>query len=204
MSFVHSGVLTLFLGAATLGSAAAQTSAPAAPPAVTAPAPPVAVNPSPGPTDQQIADEVNARIALLKANLRLSDAQAAQWPVLEAVLRDATMRRAKERLSRRAAEMSEREAFRSKMKQWREERGRFDNAQRPEFMRGPRGSELDQMREQADAMAARAAEMRSIADAAGPLFGTLDDRQRDRFFQGLRQIGETGTEGGRRGRGWDN
>ena len=67
----------------------------------------------------------------------------------------------------------------------------------------PQVSDIDAMRTQADALAARAAEMRKIADAAGPLYASLDEGQRNRLMRGVRMVGARGMDGHEgRGRRW--
>jgi hypothetical protein len=44
---------------------------------------------------------------------------------------------------------------------------------------------LERMRQEADVMSEMAADRKTIADAAQPLFDSLDDRQRQRFAEAL-------------------
>ena len=161
------------------------------------------------PSEQQIVDEINARIAQMKANLRLTDAQGAHWPALETVLRDVRLERAKDAIARQARNWEEREAFRERMRAWREDRTRGMDGMPPPRPREARVSDIVAMRAMAEALAARSTEMRRIADAAAPLYDSLDDGQRDRLMRGMRMIGERGMRGmrdergGRGGRGWE-
>jgi hypothetical protein len=43
------------------------------------------------------------------------------------------------------------------------------------------------MRSEADYLSDRAGDLRKLADAAGPLYGSLDDGQRRRFLEFLRK-----------------
>ena len=95
----------------------------------------------------------DAHIAALKAGLKLTAAQEKTWPALEAVLRDV----AKARAARRA--------------EWHEKAK--ERHEHPNLIEG--------LREGAKAMTARAGEMEKIADAAKPLYDSLDDAQKRRF-----------------------
>ena len=60
---------------------------------------------------------------------------------------------------------------------------------------------MTRLRERADTMAASAAAMKKIADAADPLYKTLDEGQKRRLAVLTRMDGRFG--GGWRHRGWD-
>jgi len=53
--------------------------------------------------------------------------------------------------------------------------------------RNARLDDIGEMRRKADAYTVQAAELRQIADAAQPLYDTLDDRQRHRLVQFVRE-----------------
>ena len=53
--------------------------------------------------------------------------------------------------------------------------------------RKARPDDIDEMRREADAYTVQAADLRQIADAAQPLYDTLDDRQRHRLVQFVRE-----------------
>jgi len=95
----------------------------------------------------------NARIAALKAGLELSPAQEKLWPAFEATLRDIAKARAA-----RAAE------WREKSKEAHENRDM-----------------LEMLRTGGKALAARGAELEKLADAAKPLYDSLDEAQKRRF-----------------------
>jgi hypothetical protein len=95
----------------------------------------------------------DAKIAALKAGLKLTPAQEKNWPALEAVLRDV----AKDRAAR-ASEWA------GKTKEFHEHRN---------FIEG--------LRLRAAGLAARGAEFDKVADAAKPLYDSLDDAQKHRF-----------------------
>ncbi len=95
----------------------------------------------------------DAHIAALKAGLKLTAAQEKNWPAVEAALRDVAKARA------------------ARMAEWHEKaKERHEHAN---FIEG--------LREGAKAMTARAGEMEKIADAAKPLYDSLDDAQKRRF-----------------------
>lgn len=130
----------------------------------------------------------DARIAAVKAGLKLTPDQEKLWPPVEAAVRDF----AKLRIDRANARMNP----------------------RPEEGADARGPDpVTRLRERADAMAATAAAMKNIADAADPLYKTLDDGQKrrlavltrmgGRFGEGWRHRGfEHGMMGGDRDRGY--
>jgi LTXXQ motif family protein len=100
---------------------------------------------------------VDARIAAVKAGLKLTPDQEKLWPPVEAAVRDF----AKLRIDRANARMNA-------------PRDDSRDSQRP-------GDPVARLRERADAMAASAAAMRRIADVADPLYKTLDEGQRRRL-----------------------
>lgn len=111
----------------------------------------------------------DARIAAVKAGLKLTPDQEKLWPPVEAAVRDF----AKMRIDRANARMNAKPD---------------DNAQNPD-------DPVARLRERADTMAATAAAMKRIADAADPLYKTLDEGQKRRLAI-LTHIG------GRFGGGW--
>jgi hypothetical protein len=105
----------------------------------------------------------DAHIAALKAGLKLTPAQEKNWPALEAVLRDVA--------KARAARMAE---WHEKAKEHHEHRDMIEG-----------------LRQGAKGLTARAGEMEKIADAAKPLYDSLDDAQKRRFgmlFHAMRQM----------------
>jgi hypothetical protein len=95
---------------------------------------------------------VDARVAGLKAGLKLTADQEKQWPAFETALRDL----AKERGDRMA-----------KMREARRN--------------GDRPGAIERLRMRADMMDQRAADLKKIADAAEPLYNSLDASQKRRF-----------------------
>jgi len=96
----------------------------------------------------------DARIAAVKAGLKLTPDQEKLWPPVEAAVRDF----AKLRIDRANARMNA-------------ERDSQDKPTDP----------VARLRDRADTMAATAGAMKRIADAADPLYKTLDDGQKRRL-----------------------
>ena len=116
------------------------------------------------PTAEDVAALTDARIAALKAGLKLTPEQEKNWPAVESAIRDRAKARADRRTERREAQQS------------------GDKA-------APRPGMIDRMRQRADAMDARADEMKKFADAVEPLYKSLNDDQKRRFAMLLRMNG---------------
>ena len=108
-------------------------------------------------TPEDRAAFTDARIAAVKAGLKLTPDQEKLWPPVEAAVRDL----AKLRIDRANARMNAR-------------RDDSQDAQKPD-------DPVTRLRERADSMVATAAAMKKIADAADPLYKTLDDGQKRRL-----------------------
>jgi zinc resistance-associated protein len=115
----------------------------------------------------------DARVASLKAGLKLTAEQEKNWPAVETAIRDLAKARA-DRMKDRADRMASRRAAR---------RG-GDNAQP-----GPAPDAISRLRQGSDAMTVRAAGLKKLADAAEPLYKSLDDSQKHRFAMLLRMGG---------------
>jgi hypothetical protein len=120
----------------------------------------------------------DARIAAVKAGLKLTADQEKLWPPVEAAVRDF----AKLRIDRANARMN----------------AKPDDAQGQQKPDDP----VTRLRERADTMATTAAAMKKIADAADPLYKTLDDGQKRRLTILTHMDRRFGGEGWRR-RGMD-
>jgi hypothetical protein len=112
----------------------------------------------------------DARIAAVHAGLKLTADQEELWPPVEAAVKEF----AKLRIDRANARMNP---------------PRDDASQKPD-------DPVARLRERADTMATSAAAMKKIADAADPLYKTLDDGQKRR----LAVLNHMGRFGG--GEGW--
>ena len=118
----------------------------------------------------------DARIAGVKAGLKLNPDQEKLWPPVEAAVRDF----AKLRIDRANARM---------------------NARQNDSQDAPKDP-VTRLRERADTMATTAAAMKRIADAADPLYKTLDDGQKRRLAI-LTHMGSRFGGGGWRHRGFE-
>lgn len=97
----------------------------------------------------------DAKIAAVKAGLQLTPDQEKRWPPVEAAVKDLV----KLRIDRAQARMKARDDDRE-----------------------PRDVDpVARLRDRADSMAATAAAMKKIADAADPLYKSLDDNQKRRL-----------------------
>jgi zinc resistance-associated protein len=114
---------------------------------------------------------VDARIAALHAGLELRPDQERNWPAFEQAVRAAAKDRIDRIQARRAAERD-----------------------------GTKPAETDpieRLKRRADAMSRRGAALKQIADAAAPLYQSLDDAQKNRFRM-LSRFGHHHHRGG----GW--
>src|ERR1017187_9759008 len=125
----------------------------------------------------------DARIAAVKAGLKLTPDQEKLWPPVEAAVRDF----AKLRIDRANARMNaQRDDSQDAQKQ---------DSQNP-------GDPVARLRDRADTMATTAAAMKRIADTADPLYKTLDDGQKRRLA--ILTHMEGGFGGGWRHRGFEH
>jgi hypothetical protein len=102
---------------------------------------------------EDLAAFTDARIAALKAGLKLTSEQEKNWPALDWALREQAAARAK-----RMAELRE-------------------TAKEPREHR----SVIEGLQERAKRLSARSTEMEKLAAAAKPLYDSLDDTQKRRF-----------------------
>jgi hypothetical protein len=116
----------------------------------------------------------DARIAALKAGLRLSAEQEKLWPPVETTLKDLAAKRITRQEERRA--------------EWRERREQREESRRDGQNRDERRAEREQrvnpierLRRGADRMSERGADLKRLADATEPLYNSLDDGQKRRF-----------------------
>lgn len=135
---------------------------------------------------QDRAAFVDARIAAVKAGLQLTPDQEKNWPPVEAAVRDF----AKQRIDRANARASERDARRAE----RDQKG-AENRGPDQASQGSNRDPVARLRERADNMAATAASLKRIADAADPLYKTLDDGQKRRLAILTRMSGPHGWRG---------
>lgn len=118
------------------------------------------------PTIGQLVAQYEARIAQLKANLRISAEQEGDWNKLEAALKDISKKRAERRIAL-MDEWDKRDADKKIM------------------------THADSLRKHADALTVRADEIRAIADASEPLSEKLNPWQRQQVDQIIRNYVQT-------------
>jgi len=115
---------------------------------------------------------LDARIAAVHAGLKLTPDQEKLWPPVESAVRDLV----KLRIDRANAQMKA-----------------ADDNQEGQMPEDP----VARLRERADTMAATAEGMKKIADAADPLYKTLDDAQKRRLAVLTHHAGRFGPDGWR-------
>jgi hypothetical protein len=145
------------------------------------------------PAVSQITDRADARIAILKADLRLTPEQAQHWSGLQSALHDIAVRRAK-------MASSELQTGRASSSSPATSDSKERDASLQRSARRERPDDIDEMRMRADAFTIEAADLRQIADAAQPLYDTLDDRQRHRLVQFVREDMRANAIDNQRGR----
>lgn len=121
----------------------------------------------------------DARIAAVKAGLKLTSDQEKFWPPVEAAVKEF----AKLRIDRASA----------RMKSWRDD---DSDTQKPV-------DPVAKLREHADTLATTSAALKKIADAADPLYKTLDDGQKRRLAVLTKMDGHFGGGAHGHGRGFD-
>src|SRR6202165_2855123 len=122
----------------------------------------------------------DARIAAVHAGLKLTADQEKLWPPVETAVRDF----AKMRIDRANARMNA-------------EKSDSQDAEKPD-------DPVARLREHADNMATSAAAMKKIADAADPLYKTLDDGQKRRLAALTHREHRFGGGDGWRNRGFEH
>jgi hypothetical protein len=148
------------IGSGAVAPVLAQTSDTTAPTQSQTNTSPVAQTDRNGPPANQVANEVDAKIARLKASLRLTADQEKNWPGVQSAIREYGVAEFKQ------PPMTGRSA--------RSDRSRSD-----------RPNDITRMRSNADGMTTRAAMMKKLADATEPLYNNLDDWQRGKLFEFL-------------------
>ncbi len=125
------------------------------------------------PTAEDAAAMTDARVAALRTGLKLTAEQEKHWPAVETAIRGLAKQRAEAMAARRAAAAA---------------RGADAQAARPDA--------IARLRRGADAMTTRGTALKQLADAAEPLYKTLDEGQKHRFALLLRMGGPGGPDGG--------
>jgi hypothetical protein len=115
---------------------------------------------------------LDAKLAGLKAGLRLTSDQDKLWPPFETAVRDAAK-----------LHMEQMKSMMDRMQKMRE---MMRSMQKSEDMKdieaaGPAVSPIDRLEAMAQRMSDRGAALKKVADAARPLYASLDDSQKRRF-----------------------
>jgi hypothetical protein len=126
-----------------------------------------------GPMDNQIANDVDARIAWLKAKLRLTPDQEKNWPGFQTALHDYGVGQVKSLVAGRSAYENRHD---------RDDQGKTNG----------RPDDLALMREEASELSLRSVSLSRLADAAEPIYGVLDNHQKRRLIQFMRTEFEIG------------
>ena len=108
----------------------------------------------------QIVAELDARIARIKADLHLTPEQEEKWSGFESAVHEISKERADRQVARRAE--------------------RSDQKGSVDF--------IEQMRQAAVSMSERSVAEKQLADAAQPVYASLDDQQKRRFADELIQM----------------
>ncbi len=108
------------------------------------------------PSAQDMTAFADARIAALKAGLELTPDQQKNWPAVESAMRDLAKQRADRFAARKAARVAQ-------------------GASTP-------ADPMARLSRRAEAMQDRGAALKKLADAAKPLYDSLNDAQKHRFM----------------------
>jgi hypothetical protein len=133
----------------------------------------------------QNIDRADARIAVLKAELRMTDDQAMNWSGIETALRDIATKRAKavaelgNPQSGRSASDSRAATMPLAASQDADMAARRERVARA----NPQQDDIAALQRESEVLASESADLKQIADAAKPLYDSLDNRQRQRLVQ---------------------
>ncbi|HWM84069.1 MAG TPA: Spy/CpxP family protein refolding chaperone [Pseudolabrys sp.] len=131
------------------------------------------------PSVEDMGAFTDARIAALHAGLKLTPEQEKKWPAVESALRDMAKQRADRVADRMAARADAKADAQGKTP---------DKAQNKAAARDP----IERMRQRAERMTQTGAGLKKLADAAAPLYESLDQAQKRRFTI-LSRIGGEGA-----------
>jgi hypothetical protein len=111
-------------------------------------------------TPNQIANDFAARTARIKADLRLTPEQEKNWPGFESAMSDMGKRYG-DRQTAIQADRTQQKA---------------------------RGDVIEQLRDESQFLSDRSVDRKALADAAQPLYASLDDQQKRRFAKELLDV----------------
>jgi hypothetical protein len=110
-----------------------------------------------GPTANQIVNQSDALTARMKMDLRLTPEQEKNWPGFEGAMQDMGKKKADRMIARRDERSNEKTPF----------------------------NVLEQITRRADSQIERSNDWKKLADAAKPLYASLDEQQKRRFAERL-------------------
>jgi hypothetical protein len=128
----------------------------------------------------QSVDHADARLANLKADLRLTADQAKNWSGFETAFHDVATKRAKT-LAEERNPQSGRSASESTVSPAASEDADFATRRERDARVYPQQDDITALQREADSLGAQSASLKQIADAAKPLYDSLDNRQRARL-----------------------
>jgi hypothetical protein len=118
-------------------------------------------------TPEDMSAFADARVAALKAGLKLTPDQEKNWPAFETAYRGLAKLRAD-----RAAE---------RMETWKKRREAREQNRQDQNATPERANPMERMQRRADAMSKNATAFKQLTDAAAPLYQSLDEAQKRRF-----------------------
>ncbi len=122
-----------------------------------------------GPADNQVANDVDARIAQLKSSLRLTPDQEKNWSGAQTALHDFGILQFKRRTDDGMRRYDRHNRY--------DRHDRYDRASQNE-----RPDDIALMRKKADRLTEKAESLKTLANAAEPLYSVLDDRQKQKLM----------------------
>jgi hypothetical protein len=128
------------------------------------------------PSAEDVAAFTDARIAALKAGIRMSAEQEKHWPAVEQAMRDLAKQRA------------------DRMKEFSDRMHARREARRNDTPPPAAPDTIDRLRRGADTLSTRGAALKKLADAADPLYKSLDEGQKRRFDLLLQAGGRQGPQ----------
>lgn len=141
-------------------------------------------------TANQLINQADAQTARMKADLRLAPAQEKDWAAFEDARHQAAKRRADRAMTMQANDKAARDAERAQRDAPRPADGKATDDNATVGKAAPDGTTppaaftlLDRINADADAQIERANDWKKLAEAARPLYASLDDRQRRRFAE---------------------
>src|SRR5580704_805204 len=127
------------------------------------------------PSPEDMSAFTDARVAALKAGLKLTSEQEKNWPAFEQAYRELAKLRT-DRMERR-------------FEQRREHEGAADQSSDNQNQRADNVNPIQRLQREADALTTRGTALKHLADASGPLYQSLDDGQKQRFLLRSRPMG---------------